>query len=279
MGIPIDLDNNTLAESPLAWLLGSCGSAADRELELAIQAAGWLAEPVDADEAVELADPEFPPAAVLLCHERPTQRHGNLTTQLRTLLPETPMLMVGGSWSEGTRARPSTTGGIAWRPWHEATGWLEGITPSDDGSIAPGNRPLVVTEAADFESADTVAAALHAEGFATALSTPPCPANLTRGADAAVWVGGQLDGLRANRLATFCQRHRRCAMVVALLDFPRPDEAWLARQLGATAVLGKPWSPRALAGILRRATGESRSQPQRGGLRTHDNTERPDAAA
>jgi len=59
---------------------------------------------------------------------------------------------------------------------------------------------------------------------------------------AGIWEGGQLDELEANKLAKFCEAVAETQTpVIALLDFPRRDRVDAALQLGAAAVLGKPW--------------------------------------
>jgi AmiR/NasT family two-component response regulator len=74
---------------------------------------------------------------------------------------------------------------------------------------------------------------------------------MVRGVSAGIGDGAQLSDHEAADLAHFCQQMaHHGAPVIALLDFPRRDRMDLARQLGAAAVLGKPWLNAALVSML-----------------------------
>jgi hypothetical protein len=65
---------------------------------------------------------------------------------------------------------------------------------------------------------------------------------VVRGAIAGIWDGSQLDDGEALSLRAFCRSlERDAASALAILDFPRRDRWEIARQIGAAAILGKPW--------------------------------------
>jgi AmiR/NasT family two-component response regulator len=71
---------------------------------------------------------------------------------------------------------------------------------------------------------------------------------------AGIWEGRQLDAHECARLKQFCgELAARNAPVVAVLDFPRLDRCAQAYELGAAAVVGKPWDNASLLETLRRA--------------------------
>ena len=63
-------------------------------------------------------------------------------------------------------------------------------------------------------------------------------------------------------LANFVGRLPRAAPIVALLDFPRRDRVEIARGLGVSAVLGKPWRLDDLLAVL--AADRHAEQPEQG---------------
>ncbi len=68
---------------------------------------------------------------------------------------------------------------------------------------------------------------------------------------AGIWDGVQLNDAEAMSLSTFCfQLARDRAPVVALLDFPRRERVDRAMQIGAAAVIAKPWLNAALIATL-----------------------------
>ena len=92
---------------------------------------------------------------------------------------------------------------------------------------------------------------LKREGYATMWHRPGCPLPLIHGAIAGIWDGGQLNDREEDDLAAFCsQMGQNRASVLALLDFPRRDRVGRALQMGAAAVLGKPWLNVDLIGTL-----------------------------
>jgi hypothetical protein len=99
-----------------------------------------------------------------------------------------------------------------------------------------------VLSAAVRETAEALSDALQQAGYAALWQPPGRPAPFVRGALAGIWDGGQLNDREEENFAAFCRGLSRDAVpVIALLDFPRRDRCERARELGAAAVLGKPW--------------------------------------
>jgi DNA-binding response OmpR family regulator len=110
------------------------------------------------------------------------------------------------------------------------------------------------------EAAETLADVLQCAGYAAVWHQTGRALSVVRGACAGIWDGGQLDPGEANDLDVFCRRLRRMgAPVVALLDFPRRDRYAHAREIGANAVLGKPWLNGDLIAALQEAIVASAS--------------------
>ena len=101
---------------------------------------------------------------------------------------------------------------------------------------------LVVLRTPHRDSADALADVLHHAGYATTWQRHTRAHTTTRGALAGIWNGGQLSEAEAKDLSAFCkQMSHDGAPVVTLLDFPRRDRVDLAREVGAAAVVAKPW--------------------------------------
>jgi hypothetical protein len=83
---------------------------------------------------------------------------------------------------------------------------------------------------------------LQAAGYATVWHRTRQHGAYVRGAVAGIWDAGQLNENEAVELAAFCRRLNRFRTpVIAILDFPRRHLVELAKEIGAAAVLGKPW--------------------------------------
>jgi hypothetical protein len=105
------------------------------------------------------------------------------------------------------------------------------------------------------ETADVIADVLHSAGYATVWHRTAEGAPVVRGIAAGIWDGGQLDDREFTDLILFCRRlARQRAPVIALLDFPRRDRVDYATEIGAAAVLGKPWMNWALIDAIESAT-------------------------
>ncbi len=220
-----------------------------------------------------VATPAVPPELVVVAQSRPGAVPDETIQSLRREAPLAGVVGLLGTWCEGESRTGRPWPGVERLYWYEFPAWwrrqlalrAEGYCPDwarwgDGGSrlaacgrseasilnpqSAIRNRPrgLIVLSAAVRETAGALADALGRAGYATLWQPPSRPAAVVRGATAGIWDGGQLNGREAKRLAGFCrQLSRDRAPVVALLDFPRRDRCQRVRELGASAVLGKPW--------------------------------------
>jgi hypothetical protein len=101
---------------------------------------------------------------------------------------------------------------------------------------------LVVLHIPCHDTAEAIADELHRAGYSTVWQPPGRPLPFIRGAIAGIWDGAQLSDAEADQLSRFCgEMSSSGASVLAILDFPRRDRVDLALQLGAAAVLAKPW--------------------------------------
>jgi len=112
------------------------------------------------------------------------------------------------------------------------------------------NDGAIAISSPSRDAAHVIADVLRRAGYVTVW----CPRgrSLTiRGAAAGIWDGGQLSDREVVELS---RCHRRLSIggapVIVLLDFPRRDRVSLALELGAAAVLGKPWRREDLVGTV-----------------------------
>jgi DNA-binding response OmpR family regulator len=110
---------------------------------------------------------------------------------------------------------------------------------------------LIVLRTHHRDTADALAEVFRRAGFATVWQRPGRAECVVRGATAGIWDGGQLSEREADDLGLFCRSlSGDAAPVIALFDFPRRDRVDRAFEIGATAVLGKPWPNDALLALL-----------------------------
>ncbi len=171
-----------------------------------------------------------------------------------------------GSWCEGETRTGRPWPGVRRLYWYEFSTWWRqqlalraaGRCPdwarpaTDMGRTLPIRNPkseirnprhgAIVLRAMNRYVAEALTDALQHAGYATVWHPPRGPKTVVRGAVAGIWDGCQLDDRETDDLAAFCrQLARDDAPVIALLDFPRRDRFEIARQIGARAVLAKPW--------------------------------------
>jgi DNA-binding NarL/FixJ family response regulator len=109
------------------------------------------------------------------------------------------------------------------------------------------------------DNADSLADALNQAGHSTAWQRYSHSKTQIRGALAAIWDGGQLNDAETADLEMFCTLMARDgAPVVVLLDFPRRDRVDRAYEVGATAVVGRPFLNCDLLETIDAVTGISR---------------------
>jgi hypothetical protein len=117
---------------------------------------------------------------------------------------------------------------------------------------------LIVLHTTRSENADALSDVLNLAGLATVWQRTASNRPHVRGPVAGIWDGAQLNGGEETTLSSFCdQLARGGAPVLALLDFPRRDRVDRALQIGATAVIGKPWINSDLVATLDTMTAAS----------------------
>lgn len=201
---------------------------------------------------------------VLVFQSRPGSIEPSTVEALRGRYPLAGLVVVLGTWCEGEARTGRPLVGFerlfwyqfpAW--WRQAeadwqagrpTSWQQPMSPSSCQPIEYDG--LIAIDTTDADAAEALLAACDALD-ATAVWTPrwrsrPLGSNVAAG----IWGGGQLDATEAVDLATFRRWLPENVPLVVLLDFPRFDRIEQARQLGATAVLGKPWRLEQLAASL-----------------------------
>ncbi|HVT27976.1 MAG TPA: hypothetical protein VHE81_08175 [Lacipirellulaceae bacterium] len=225
-------------------------------------------------EAYLVADERLPPELIVVAQSRPDVIRCDELDAIRRAAPLAGIVALLGSWCEGeTRTGRPWPGAhrVYWYDfpaWWSRQMWLRGTgrcpdwarpvnfgwratlqaMPVDIGlSACEPERPrprggLIILQTAIQETANTLADVLKNAGYATTWQRPDRPRRIIRGAVAGVWDGGQLDDQEAAELSELCSL-LSCegAPVTALIDFPRRDRVERALQVGAAAVLGKPW--------------------------------------
>lgn len=214
--------------------------------------------------------PNHPPDCVLIAQSHPYGVSVDVVRAVREQFPQSPIVALLGSWCEGElrtgRPRPSVER-VYW--YHFPAWWRRFLDMKGSGIFSayraePG-KPLMAEKIPDpLEQAGTVLVDCRDretfEALADSLSGGQCvavwlqpgrPWPLVIGAFAGIWVGGQLTDMEVPLLTKFCDRFAGDSRrVVALLDFPRHDRVQRARELGATAVLARPWREEELCDAL-----------------------------
>jgi hypothetical protein len=208
-----------------------------------------------------LATPNDSPELVVVTHSRSGSIGLERLESLRRVSPLAGIVVLAGSWCEGEPRTGHPWPGVHRLYWYEFPGWWRrqlilraaGYCPDwcrpeqQRNSIlaAPRNnapQPLgFILLNADPSTSDALAGILHRAGYASVRATGAISRS-TRGATAAIWDGGQLckdEEKELSRLCTTLAADR--TPVVALLDFPRRDRVERAMEIGASAVVGKPW--------------------------------------
>jgi hypothetical protein len=133
----------------------------------------------------------------------------------------------------------------------------DGTIRNPKSEIRNRNKGLIVLSTLVRSTAEALDDLLHSAGYATVWCQPDRPPSVVRGAAAGIWDGGQLSDHEAESLAAFARDlHGDGTSVIALLDFPRRDRCEVAQQLGAIAILGKPWLNAELLATLEHVAGQ-----------------------
>lgn len=204
---------------------------------------------------------------IVLVQSRPGELPRSIVDRLRPHAGEARFVSLLGSWCEGELRTGQPWPDVARCYWYAFPSWWRlGATGSASASelahtgTASGTPPgIVVVSTVDLESATALIDALAIEGFSVTWWPRHHAMPQLKGAQAGIWVGGQLSGMEALELDAFCQRMRSArAPVVALLDFPRRDRFEIAKRIGVAEVLGKPWLTPELSHTLLRLMRDSR---------------------
>lgn len=155
-------------------------------------------------------------------------------------------LLLLGSWCEGSRRVPSAEGLVERIYWHEFPAWWG----SNTGASCPPSGWIEVA-ADDYQSAANAIDTLAEIGYHAFWRVPGRGGPYATPPTAGLWIGGQLDGHQSRRLAAFAAPYRRAGKpLVVALDFPRGDELETLQRIGATALVGKPWTAASLQAAL-----------------------------
>lgn len=251
------------------------------ELAIARASAGRVAEVHDATtlaEAVAASLPDFRercPAVILLASPSPLSWTLGGCAALSRRWPLSPLVSIATTLVEGRRRSGPPLPGLDEIPWNELSGrlawWLRDRRRGLPGSLgqpttarrderllefaagladrAPALQPHAVSVAAsrqtDLEGLAEMVAAVGHPIRARFKGRPP----LDDSADVVVWDVASITAADLT-WASLLAAHRPDRAVVLLESFPRADTTRAALRAGATAVLGRPVSLEALAGVL-----------------------------
>ncbi len=181
--------------------------------------------------------------------------------RLQALAPLMRIVIVAGTWCEGSLRTGAPLSGVLRLVWYELSPWWQAARHSmQSGACPPWSAPLVHPQsgrlsvdlssekialsgivaigATDFAVFESLSDALADYGLTTTWFRDEQIGDLQKSA-AGIWDGGQLDERDLQRLTDFCRRIE--GPVAVLLDFPRAEHFQLARSVGASAVFGKPY--------------------------------------
>jgi hypothetical protein len=235
----------------------------------------------------QLAGNNGSPELAIIAQSRPGQIGEQEVQRLRREAPLAGIVGLLGTWCEGETRTGRPWPGVLRLYWYEFPPWWrrqvalraagrcpDWARPGDFGLLTsrhehpasriqhpassihiPTSRGLIAIHTRHRDTADALADTFQHAGFATVWQRPGRATCVLRGVTAAIWDGSQLDDFEADALARFCRSLASdAAPVVALLDFPRRDSVDRAMDIGAAAVLGKPWRNDELINTVQIAT-------------------------
>lgn len=215
-----------------------------------------------------ITSPDVPPELTIVGQNRPGELSAKTIQSLRRDAPLSGVVALLGTWCEGETRTGRPWPDVERLYWYEFPAWWRrqlalhaagrcpdwarwdtcGLRIADSSirnpkfEIRNPTRGLIVVSASVRDTACALSDVLQQAGYATLWQPPNRPPLVVRGAVAGIWDGSQLSGCEEESLAAFCRELARDrAPVIALLDFPRRDRCEKAKDLGAAAVLGKPW--------------------------------------
>lgn len=223
---------------------------------------------------------------VVVAQDRPGIVRSETADELRAQWPLAGIVALAGSWCEGELRTGRPWAGVHRLYWYEFPNWWRrqlaaraaGRCPdwcrsldfglriacgepgraADCGLKTSPQYGLVVIQSPRRENADALSDALNFAGFATVWQRTASIRPHIRGPVAGIWDGAQLNEREEATLAAFCDQLTGAGVpVLAILDFPRRDRIDRAVQIGATAVIGKPWLNSNLVATLDTITAAS----------------------
>lgn len=198
------------------------------------------------------------PDLVILLRNRPDGMFVGDVAKLTKLAPKSRFVWLLGSWCEGEAHTGQTWDGLEKVYWHTFSHWWDRYRREfngyDDYCDEPANSSgsqIAVVHTESVLTFEAIADSLSVAGCSAVWQHPHRPApllvsNSTASAVVGIWEGGQLISHEQESLRTFRKSLEARTPLVTLLDFPQFDQVRLAHDLGATAVLGKPWKEGAL---------------------------------
>lgn len=207
------------------------------------------------DALAELA--ARPYERVVLAQARPGELPSDAPHQVRNLRPDVELLSIAGAWCEGELRTGKPWEDVPRVYWHQAPTWL------NDATAPAAAKPLVEVATRSYESVGAWADALDALGYASVWSPRGRAPAMARRVGLAIWDGDQLDGLEADALGDFCRERRAHGCpAIAVFDFPRGDAALCAQSIGASCVIGRPWTLESVTSAIDTALGrDARGHP------------------
>jgi hypothetical protein len=209
-----------------------------------------------------LATANAPPELIVVAHSRPGSVSFEQLESLRRTSPLAGVLVLAGTWCEGEPRTGRPWPGVHRLYWYEFPAWWrrqlarraagrcpdwarpEGLHFAAFpalGNSTPRQSGIVLLKTHDAATSDALADVLHRAGYASVRPAVSSTRSI-RGASAAIWDGGQLSEFEQRELSRLCaELPTDRTPIVALLDFPRRDRVERALEIGASAVLGKPW--------------------------------------
>lgn len=272
-------DHTAEPSSAVLWV----GDREHDELAIAWAAATRVAEVhgvATLDDALASTLPAFSdrcPAVILLASTTPLSWSLGGCAALSRRWPLAPLVSIATTLVEGRRRSGPGLPGVEEIPWNETSGrlkgWLfdrqQGVAGSlgqpstarrderllecaarmvEHGSDSPGGRGAVSVAASRAIDLEGLAEVLTAIGHPIRTRCKGRP-QLDDSADVVVWDVASITAADLTWVSLLAA-HRPARAVILLESFPRADTTRAALEAGAAAVLGRPVSMEALAGVL-----------------------------
>jgi hypothetical protein len=209
------------------------------------------------------------PEVILLAEPRPGVHRQAMVDALTEMAPLTRVVVVAGAWCEGELRSGKPLTGVIRLYCHQFSKWWRSALAARAAGTAPhwaapigAPQPIVrnavssrldsqciAIETKDFAAFEALASTLRPTGATCQWQSHE--ATDTRPPALGIWDGGQLDADELQRLAIFCDQFPQSpAPVLVLLDYPRAEHAEKIHPIGASALVGKPYSVDALISAL-----------------------------